>query len=127
LQEADTPLLKNIFLGPLSWLLYFTLVATIYISIDHVYCKYMYMVMYLLGTNSTHQMCIYKTLLWLNLLFLCLHYLFYQLHRSHSYLVSGYLLVNMQSLHPVLLRSFMSQKLYILCLSLISSIHMEVK
>ena len=85
----------------------------------------MYMVMYLLGTNSIHQKYIYNTLLWLNLLFLSLHYLFHQLHRSDSYLVSGCLLVNMQSLHPVLLRSFMSQQLYILCLSLISSIHMK--
>ena len=84
----------------------------------------MYMVMYLLGTNSTHQQYIYNSLLWLNLLFLSLHYLFHQLHRSDSYLVSGCLLVNMQSLCPVL-RSFMSQKLYILCLSLISSIHMR--
>jgi hypothetical protein len=61
--------------------------------------------------------------LWLSLLFLCVHYLFHQLHRSGSYLVSGCLLVNMQSVHHVLLGSFMSQRLYILCLSLISSIH----
>ena len=47
----------------------------------------MYMVMYLLGSNNTLQMYIYDTLLWLNLLFLSLHYLFHQLHRSESYLL----------------------------------------